>query len=194
MVRAWQDEIKETRLVAYVVLTQPEDSSTDDLRAFLREKLPDYMVPSVITLLTSLPLTPNGNICAAPPIPETVTATTLHAAFVAARTPVETTLIRLWSDVLNMEKVGVQTIFLTHGGHSLLPVKLIGQIEKAFWKKTSYCRPFSGAYCGAIRAAYRPRWPADPLVISCSAATHWFKILFWIHGEASYGILARYFG
>ena len=77
VVRAWQDEIKEMRLVAYVVLTQPEVSSADDLRAFLKEKLPDYMVPSVITLLTSLPLTANGKIDrAALPIPETPTVVT----------------------------------------------------------------------------------------------------------------------
>ncbi len=195
VVRAWQDEMMETRLVAYVVLTQPAVSSTDYLKAFLREKLPDYMVPSVITLLKSLPLTANGKIDrAALPIPETRTAA-MEAAFVAAQTPVETTLSRLWADVLKMEQVGVRDNFFDHGGHSLLAVKLIGQIEKAFGKKLPVAALFQAPTVEQFAQ----------LICQDDPPTRWSSLVplqpngskipfFWIHGEASDGFLARYLG
>ena len=195
VVRAWQDKTNETRLVAYVVLTQPEVSSTDGLRAFLREKLPDYMVPSVITLLTSLPLTPNGKIDrAALPLPETPAAA-LQAAFVAARTPVETTLTRLWADVLNMARVGVRDNFFDHGGHSLLAVKLIGQIEKVFGKKLPVAALFQAPTVEQFAQLICQDGPPTPWSSLVTLQPNGSKDpFFWIHGEASDGVLARYLG
>jgi len=195
VVRAWQDETIETRLVAYVVLTQPAVSSTDDLKAFLREKLPDYMVPSVIKLLKSLPLTPNGKIDrAALRVPETRTAA-MEAAFVAARTPVEATLTRLWADVLNMEQVGVRDNFFDHGGHSLLAIKLIGQIENTLGKKLPVAALFQAPTVEQFAQ----------LICQDGPLTRWSSLVplqpngskqpfFWIHGEASDGLVARYLG
>ena len=195
VVRAWQDEIKETRLVAYVVLTQPEVSSADDLRAFLREKLPDYMVPSIITFLTSLPLTANGKIDrAALPIPETPTAA-LQAGFVAARTSVETTLTRLWADVLVMKQVGVRDNFFDHGGHSLLAVKLIGQIEKAFGKKLPVAALFQAPTVEQFAQLISQNGPPTPWSSLVPLQPTGSKDpFFWIHGEASDGLMARYLG
>ena len=145
------------RLIAYVVLTEGFDSSSiNDLRQFLKEKLPAYMVPAVLVPLPNLPLTANGKIDrAALPSPDQARPV-LDEAFLAPRTRVEERLAALWSEILNVDRVGVQDSFFDLGGHSLLAVKLFAAIEKEFGKKlplaSLFERPTIEQLAQAIRA------------------------------------------
>jgi acyl-CoA synthetase (AMP-forming)/AMP-acid ligase II len=89
-----KDDEGEQRLLAYVVVSRDSETSADALRAYLKEQLPDYMVPSVIVLLANLPLTANGKIDrAALPAPEEA----LRKAYVAPRNPTEEAIARIWA-------------------------------------------------------------------------------------------------
>lgn len=120
------------RLIAYVV-TFPEATPTvGELRAHLKEKLPDYMVPSTFVLLDELPLTPNGKVDRrALPAPEQ-SRPELEQAFVAPRTALEEVLAKMWGDLLGLERVGINDNFFELGGHSLLATQLISRVTDSF--------------------------------------------------------------
>jgi hypothetical protein len=112
------------RLVAYVVPSQEQALSTRELRRYLKQKLPDHMVPSAFVRLEALPLTPNGKVDRrALPVPDSTRAD-LEEDFVAPRTPVEKMLAEIWAEVLGVERVGIHDKFLELGGHSLLAIGL----------------------------------------------------------------------
>ncbi|MHB8519305.1 MAG: non-ribosomal peptide synthetase [Limisphaerales bacterium] len=130
-----QDASEDKQLVAYVVPAPAAASAAGELRAFLQEKLPDYMVPSAFVRLDALPLTPNGKLdrrALPPPGPASATAT---RKFVAPRDPVETHLVTLWEHVLGLHPIGITDQFFALGGHSLLAVRLIAQIERHFGQR-----------------------------------------------------------
>jgi acyl carrier protein len=103
-----------------------------ELRRFLQEKLPDYMVPSAFVEMDALPLTPNGKVDRrALPEPDQ-TRLKLESAYVAARTPTEQALVDIWKEVLKVEQVGINDNFFELGGHSLLATQLISRIENMF--------------------------------------------------------------
>ena len=103
-----------------------------ELRQFLKERLPDYMIPSAFVLLDRLPLTPNGKVDRrALPAPGDA-ASEPEQPFVAPRTPVEQAVAALWSEVLRLERVGIHDNFFAVGGHSLLATQLITRVRRAF--------------------------------------------------------------
>jgi amino acid adenylation domain-containing protein len=117
------------RLVAYVVPSQEPVLSTSELRRYLKQKLPDHMVPSAFVLLEALPLTPNGKVDRrALPVPD-LTRADLEEAFVAPRTPVEKMLAEIWAEVLGVERVGIHDKFLELGGHSLLAIRIVSRLR-----------------------------------------------------------------
>ncbi|MCP4660017.1 MAG: non-ribosomal peptide synthetase, partial [bacterium] len=102
-----------------------------ELRRFLSEKLPDYMVPAAFVLLDAFPLTPNGKVDRrALPAPE-LHRPELEEAFVAPRTPLEERLAAIWIEVLGVERVGVEDDFFALGGHSLLATQVVSRIRNA---------------------------------------------------------------
>lgn len=128
VVLVWDDKTGDKRLVAYIV-PQPEITITiDEIRQFLKAKLPDYMVPNAFVILAALPLTANGKIDrrALPP-PES--GSEVSDKYVAPRTPMEEILATIWSEVLKVEKVGINDNFFELGGHSLLATQLVAQIR-----------------------------------------------------------------
>ncbi len=128
-VRAREDVPGEKTLVAYIV-TGSTTIPTNELRAFLAERLPDYMIPSSFVTLDRLPLTPNGKIDRkALPAPEKADAT-VTGNFVAPRNPIEQALANIWAEVLKVKQVGIHDDFFELGGHSLLAVRLFTQITK----------------------------------------------------------------
>lgn len=138
-----EDLPSDKHLVAYVVgqagtpdmPDQEQTLTTTELRSFLKEKLPEYMVPSAFVILEALPLTPNGKIDRkALPKPE-LSRPQLEKVFVAPQDPLELKLTKIWSEVLGIQPIGVSDNFFELGGHSLLAVRLFAQIEKAFGKK-----------------------------------------------------------
>ncbi|KAM3090806.1 amino acid adenylation domain-containing protein [Phormidesmis sp. 146-12] len=107
-------------------------SLVPQLRAFLREKLPVFMVPCTFVILETLPLTPNGKIDRrALPAPG-CDRSHLTEPYVAPRTVLETQLAQLWSQILSLEQVGVYDSFFDLGGHSLLVTQLVSQVQAAF--------------------------------------------------------------
>ena len=126
---AREDVPGEKTLVAYIVASSTT-IPTNELRVFLAERLPDYMIPSSFVVLDRLPLTPNGKIDRqALPAPEKTEAI-VRGNFVAPRDSIEQALANIWSEVLKVKRVGIHDDFFELGGHSLLAVRLFGQITK----------------------------------------------------------------
>ena len=100
------------------------------LRSYLEQNLPEYMVPSAFVVLEALPLTPNGK----------VNRRALSALFGVkrwepdeyGRSPVEQKLVSIWSDLLGLKRVGIHDNFFQLGGHSLLATQLTSRIRDAF--------------------------------------------------------------
>ena len=126
-----EDEPGDKRLVAYVVPQVAQAPTTAELRSFLKEKLPDYMIPNAIVILESLPLTSNGKIDRRSlPVPESRAG--IEESLVAPRTPVEEKLAQIWAKVLRVEQVGIHDNFFELGGHSLLATQLVSRIRTSF--------------------------------------------------------------
>jgi amino acid adenylation domain-containing protein len=116
------------QLVAYIVPHQEPVPTNSDLRRFLKEQLPEYMVPSAFVTLESLPLTPNGKVDRRA-LPEPELRPELELTFVAPRTPIEEMLASTWACVLGIEQVGVHNNFFELGGHSLLATQVISRVR-----------------------------------------------------------------
>lgn len=117
------------RLVAYIVPQEPAPP-VSELCNFLTEKLPKHMIPATFVLLEHLPLTQNGKIDRhALPVPDTAQP---QASFIAPRNPLERQLAEIWSEILNVQPVGIKDNFFELGGHSLMAVRLMVKLEQAF--------------------------------------------------------------
>jgi aspartate racemase len=126
-------DLHDKRLVAYVVPSQEQVLSTSELRRYLKEKLPDHMVPSAFVRLEALPLTPNDKVDRrALPMPDGIRS--VEETFAPPLTLFEEVLANIWSEVLRLDSVGIHDNFFELGGHSLLAVRLLAQIEKTFGK------------------------------------------------------------
>jgi acyl carrier protein len=132
VVTAREDHPGNKRLVAYVVPKQEQVSTPNELRRFLKEKLPEYMVPKAFVILKAMPLMSNGKVDRrALPAPNTATSE-LEAVFVAPRDSVEEVVAEIWMEILGLEKVSVHDNFFDIGGHSLVATQLISRIRQAF--------------------------------------------------------------
>jgi acyl carrier protein len=130
IVLAREDKPGDQRLVAYVVLIELLTSPSNDLRSFLKQQLPDYMIPSVFVFLDALPRTSNGKANPrALPAPEH-NRPDLEVGYVSPRTPIEKSLAGIWAEVLNVENVGIHDNFFELGGHSLLATQVIARMRQ----------------------------------------------------------------
>ncbi|MCG6137936.1 MAG: amino acid adenylation domain-containing protein [Nostoc sp. LLA-1] len=121
-------------LVAYCTTSQTKISS-EQLRQFLKIKLPDYMIPAAFVLLPEFPLTPNGKVDRrALPMPDISQS---KKGFIPPRDALEQQLVQIWEELLGLSLIGVQDNFFDLGGHSLLTIRLISQIQQKFSKKLS---------------------------------------------------------
>jgi acyl carrier protein len=117
------------RLVAYVVKSD-ESLTNKQIRDFLKQQLPEYMLPSVFVTLDTIPLTPNGKIDKkALPIPDGVSR---EVEYIAPRTPSEEIIANIFATVLNQQNIGINDNFFSLGGHSLLATQLISRLRLAF--------------------------------------------------------------
>jgi len=124
-----RDQSDDLRIVAYIL---GPSMPHDELRASLRKKLPEYMLPSAFVFLKTLPLTPNGKVDrAALPAPEDVRAG-VQSEFVAPRTPAEEKLAGLWAGLLKVNTIGVFDNFFDLGGHSLLATQVVSRMRREF--------------------------------------------------------------
>ncbi len=120
------------RLVAYVVRQQGHEVGVAELKGFLKDRLPEYMVPAAVVFLDALPLTANGKVDRkALPTPDR-SGFEAENRFVAPRTPVEEMVAAMWVDLLGVPRVGVHDNFFDLGGHSLLATRLISRLRDVF--------------------------------------------------------------
>ncbi len=129
-----EDKPGDKRLVAYVVPKTEQSLTAAQLRQFLTNQLPEYMVPSAFVLLDTLPLTPNGKINRRALPPPDSTRLDSENTYVAPRDELELQLTKIWEQILDVQPIGVRDNFFDLGGHSILAVKLFWQIEKTFNK------------------------------------------------------------
>jgi thioesterase domain-containing protein/acyl carrier protein len=134
IVLAREDRSDEKSLVAYFGSSRNQTPTISELRRYLRQKLPDYMVPSTFVLLDSLPLLPNGKVDhRALPAPEKVRQEPTESS-VKPRDELELHLTKIWEKVLGVKNIGMKDNFFDLGGHSLLAVRLFARIQKIFGK------------------------------------------------------------
>ncbi len=129
VVVARKEASDDQRLIAYVIPKEAAPTATE-LRTFLKEKVPEYMLPATIVFLPALPLTPNGKIdYLALPEPERE-----QREQPAARptTPVEEVLADIWAEVLGLDTIGIFDNFFEMGGHSLLATQVISRVRALF--------------------------------------------------------------
>ncbi|MFK0113677.1 non-ribosomal peptide synthase/polyketide synthase, partial [Streptomyces sp. NPDC091217] len=169
------------RIVAYVVPLAGAGMTAVALAAYLRDRVPDYMVPSAFVLLDALPLTPNGKLDrAALPAPEQGTTATGRAP----RTPQEQILCGLFAEVLGLARVGVDEDFFELGGHSLLATRLVSRVRatlgvelelRSLFRTPTPTGLAAGLHdAGTARQALVPQARREPMPLSFAQRRLWF--------------------
>jgi thioesterase domain-containing protein len=217
VVVAYEESPDDRRLAAYVVMKDSltaQPTSDDDgrdpapssativstnLRAFLRDKLPDYMLPAAYIVMDALPLTPSGKIDRrALPKPDAVVQ--IHTeAYVAPGDIVERQLVTVWEDVLSVKPIGVRSNFFELGGHSLLAIELFARIEKIFGRRPPLTALFQAPTIEQLaRVLRREGWSEEtetliPIQVG-GTQTPFFCVHGFGGGVIDYGELARLLG
>jgi amino acid adenylation domain-containing protein/FkbH-like protein len=141
------------RLVAYFVAEKRVPSFAELLR-FLKDRVPEYMLPSAFVSLDALPLTPNGKVDRKA-LPDPGAARPLLERVATPRDAVELKLTQIWENVLNIRPIGIEDKFFDLGGHSLLAVKLVAQIEKVFGRRLRVATVFQAPTIEQLSAIIR---------------------------------------
>ncbi|WP_298911223.1 amino acid adenylation domain-containing protein [uncultured Nostoc sp.] len=127
-----EDTSNENNLVGYIVAETGQDSLQviSQLRRFLKQQLPDFMVPTIFMALEAMPLTPNGKVDRkALPEPD-ASRPELEANYVAPRTPIEQQIADIWMQVLNVKRVGIYDNFFELGGYSLVGIQVVSRVRQ----------------------------------------------------------------
>ncbi|MEH2195513.1 MAG: amino acid adenylation domain-containing protein [Nostoc sp.] len=121
-------------LAAYVI-PEGKQATSNELRLFLKQKLPDYMIPASFTVLEALPITPNGKVDRrALPVPEFEFKDT--TGFVSPSTDAEKILLKIWQDVLRLKQLSIHDNFFELGGDSIIGIQIIARANQAGLKLT----------------------------------------------------------
>jgi acyl carrier protein len=138
-------------LVAYVVADQV--LSVSELRDYLRQSLPDYMVPAIFVRIDNVPLSPNGKIDRrALPAPDN-TNTAEVSDYEPPSTSVEEELVEVWANLLKLDRIGIRQNFFDLGGHSLLATQLASRIEEKFQVQLPLREVFESPTIAGLAAA-----------------------------------------
>ena len=145
----------QTRLVAYLVVRRDQVPGETTLREYLKERLPDYMMPSAFVVLDKLPLNANGKIDRRSlPSPEEVSSA---RAYVPPSSATEKVVAGIWEEVLQVKQVGVQDDFFKLGGHSLLATQVVSRVREHFKVEVSlrtlFEKPTVSALAEAVHVA-----------------------------------------
>jgi amino acid adenylation domain-containing protein len=130
VVVAREDVPGDKRLVAYIVLRQTQDDATRELRQFLQQRLPEYMVPASIVLLEALPLTPSGKVDRKALLAPVAVRPDLDVSYIEPQTPLEQQIAEIWSQILCLDCVGIRDNFFELGGTSILGVQMMTRLQK----------------------------------------------------------------
>jgi amino acid adenylation domain-containing protein/non-ribosomal peptide synthase protein (TIGR01720 family) len=127
-----EDQPGDKRLVTYIVAETNPPPGTKELREFIRNKLPDYMIPTAFVMLESLPLNSHGKVDrGALPAPDGLRPE-LDTSYVVPRTEAERNIAEVWQEVLRLESVGIFDNFFDLGGHSLLMIQIHDKLREKF--------------------------------------------------------------
>ncbi|WP_310428749.1 non-ribosomal peptide synthetase [Chamaesiphon sp. VAR_48_metabat_135_sub] len=173
------------QLVAYWMSDRTTPPQISELRDFIAQKLPNYMVPSAFVQIDSLPLTPNGKIDRhALPTPDRDAFTSANTSYSPPKTPLEQQLVTIWSKLLKLERVGIHDNFFELGGHSLLAIKLVMEIAttldleislQQLWQTPTIAELATSVAARPIGLTTIPRRTPDlPLPLSFSQQRLWF--------------------
>ncbi|MCL6751962.1 amino acid adenylation domain-containing protein [Nostoc sp. CCCryo 231-06] len=167
------------RLVAYIVLQQKPAPTTKELRSFLRQNLPEYMLPSTFVILEELPLTPSGKVDRRRlPAPEQVQSDEEKMAYTAPRTLVEEVLATIWSQVLGIEQVGIHNNFLELGGDSIQSIQVAAKAYEAglkFSMNQLFAYPTIAELATVVETISVPQEEVAPIAHFLSTDTPSFK-------------------
>jgi acyl carrier protein len=152
VVVAREDVAGDKRLAAYLVAQDGATPAVEALRGYLKNRLPDYMIPSAYVWLDELPLTPNGKIDRkALPAPDSARHLEVEA-YVGPRNAVEEALTSIWAELLGVERIGVNDSFFDLGGHSLLATRLLSTLRKIFGLELSLREVFEATTVAKLAA------------------------------------------
>ncbi len=149
VVVAREDTPGNKQLVGYVVPVAETKVDSRELRTFLQDKLPEYMVPTILVELAELPLTPSGKVNRRS-LPAPNYDAQLKDTFVAPRTPVEELLCGIWAEVLRVTHVGINDNFFELGGHSLLATQVVSRVLQTFAVQLPLRALFEAPTVGAL--------------------------------------------
>ncbi len=203
VVLAHENNPGDRRLVAYVVSKQKPAPTVSELRSFIKEKLPEYMLPSAFMFLDALPLTPNGKLDRkALPAPDQ-TRPELDKCLIMPRDTIEFELTEIWEKLLGVKPIGVRNNFFDLGGHSLLAVRLFAEIEKALGRRlpvaTIFQSPTIEQLSGILRqeelsVSQSSIWSAYPSFVVPFQPNGSKPPLFWLNWGYGDFRLPRYLG
>ena len=161
IVMAREDSPSDKRLVAYVI-TDDERTDSAELRAYLKERLPDYMAPSAFVRLAGFPLTPNGKVDRqALPAPGTLMPD-FEEGFLAPRTPEEEMVSAICAEVLGLETIGVNNNLFTLGCQSILATRIIARLREVFQVELPLVALFEGPTAASLAESIRSARHTDP--------------------------------
>jgi len=197
VVLAREDAPGEKRLVAYVV---PSGASVSIafLKNLISERLPDYMIPGAFVEMTTLPLSPNGKINRRM-LPEPDWSLSSGTEVVPPKDGLESTLLTIWQNVLGVTNIGVRDNFFDLGGHSLMAIRVLTDVEKAIGKEIPLSALFRGATVASLAQLIRENLPvSDPVVMEIqrgeNARLPFFAIVPPGEEALGYAMLARHMG
>src|SRR5205823_14702032 len=124
-----RESSEEKELVGYIVPNQDSVASVSNLRSLLRQKLPDYMIPSAFVFLNPLPLTPNGKVDRSKLPPPDDSRPSLDQRFVEPRSEIEELVAQVWREVLKLDNICIHDNFFEIGGHSLLATRVVARLR-----------------------------------------------------------------
>ncbi len=176
------------QLVAYVVPLEGQQIAAEDLRRFLKDRLPEYMIPVDYVLLEALPMTPNGKVDVRA-LPEPA-GKEMANTYIAPTLPLHHQLVRIWEDLLDVHPIGLRDNFFSLGGHSLLAARMADRIEQMCGRKI----PLSTLYAGATieyltevllqeESAGKAQDESRAKVVLVQAGKRGTRPFFFLHGD-----------
>ncbi len=195
-----EDDPGRKRLVAYVVTeggrgTGGSALTGGELRGWVREKLPDYMVPSTFVMVGELPLTANGKVDRQALLASDSAGIKLNPDFIAPGDELELTLAQIWEEILDIRPIGIRDNFWDLGGHSLLALRLLGQIRKIYSRELPLSTLFQEPTVEHLASVLRQQEGISTLSSFVAIQPYGSKPPFFVGGSSPrYTSLARYLG
>jgi amino acid adenylation domain-containing protein len=193
-----EDVPGDKRLVAYVVAEAGRLPTLGELRRDLKDGLPGYMMPSALVVLEELPLTQNGKVDQRRLPAPAGAGTTERDTFIAPRSLTELALVEIWEDVLNYRPVGIADDFFDLGGHSVLALSVMAQIQKLFGLDLPLSTFFEGGTIEHLATLIRQRAQTKQTHLVKLHAGGEGRPFFFMHpiggGIVCYAYLARRLG